>query len=530
MKKINSIEQSYINSTTLSHRKQFGQYFTPDFISDILAKWITFNNPFYTTILDPAIGLGNLIQSFPHNTSIVGFDRDQDILDFTRTTCADFSNLHLQHQDFLESSWGKTYDGIVCNPPYHRFRQNERKQYYLDLLEQQLGIKFSGFTNIYTLFIIKALHQLSNNGRASFIVPSDFMNSNYGVKIKQYLLKQNNLHLVVTADFHLSLFEQAATTSSLFFFDNQVKANTIEFIHLTDLSQLNAVEDHIENFYDNQPIGKRIDYQELSPNKKWKEYYQQENRGQYAHLKPLSEFGKVTRGIATGANQFFCINETDRKQHQLNKAYFVPCLTKSHQVTGNFFTTVDYDKLLAKNLPVQLLQVNEDDLTDVDLKRYIELGETAKINQRYLTKHRNPWYKSETRSPAPILVNVFSRNNLKFIRNEANVSNLTAFHCIYLNDGYLDEIDLFMAYFMTDISKEILGYNFREYGKGLKKFEPGDLNQGLIIDVDTISEQDKRNINHLYAKIRKNQDKDTVSQASDLERLNALFVKLLSTN
>ncbi|WP_170287645.1 Eco57I restriction-modification methylase domain-containing protein [Aquibacillus halophilus] len=531
MEKTVSQEESYIKSTTLSHRKQLGQYFTPDFISNVLAEWITTNKSFHGTILDPAIGLGNLIKPFPIETPIVGFDRDKNILDHTRKTCSDFSNLQLHHQDFLESTWEQSYDGVVCNPPYLRFRQNEKKQHYLELFEQKLGIKFSGFTNIYTLFIIKALNQLSSNGKASFIVPSDFLNSDYGIKIKKYLLQHTNLHLIVVADFHLNWFDQAATTSSLFFFDNQVEANRLEFIRLSDAKQFDQISEYIRNFHHHQqPLGNVVPYEELVPDKKWKEYYQTDTRKMYTHLKSFSHFGKVSRGIATGANNYFCVNELERKKHQLSKKYFVPCLTKSHQVTNNFFNSDDYKHLLEKNSPVQLLQIDESDLMeDPFLQNYIEYGEISEIQNRYLTKHRNPWYKSETREPAPILVNVFSRNKLKFIRNEAKVRNLTAFHCIYINSEYSKDTNLFMAYFMTEIGKEILNYNSREYGKGLKKFEPGDLNKSLVVDVGAINADDKKSILDLYSNIRGKQRMNNGDAEADLKKLNALFLKILSS-
>ena len=51
--------------------------------------------------------------------------------------------------------------------------------------------------------------------------------------------------------------------------------------------------------------------------------------------------------------------------------------------------------------------------------------------RKFLTKSRKPWYALEKRPPAPIWVSVFNRNGVKFIRNEANISNLTTFHCVY---------------------------------------------------------------------------------------------------
>ena len=49
---------------------------------------------------------------------------------------------------------------------------------------------------------------------------------------------------------------------------------------------------------------------------------------------------------------------------------------------------------------------------------YIRSGEQRGYNTRFLTKNRNPWYKTERREPAPLLLGVFSRGGYKIIRNQ----------------------------------------------------------------------------------------------------------------
>ena len=50
-------------------------------------------------------------------------------------------------------------------------------------------MKLSGFTNIYTLFILKSIWQLRKGGRTAYIVPSEFLNSDYGKDVKKYIKK-----------------------------------------------------------------------------------------------------------------------------------------------------------------------------------------------------------------------------------------------------------------------------------------------------------------------------------------------------
>lgn len=161
---------------------------------------------------------------------------------------------------------------------------------------------------------------------------------------------------------------------------------------------------------------------------------------------------------------------------------------------------------------------------------YIERGVELGINKKYLTSKRNPWWTLENRIPAPIWVGVFNRNKIKFVRNEANISNLTTFHCIYLVDNlfYNIEIDLFFAYLLTDIAQEILNDNRREYGDGLKKFEPNDLNNSLILDLSILEQETKTMIIQLYHKYRysvlqNKEDRTCINKINDI--LKSIYLK-----
>ncbi|MBM7570535.1 HsdM family class I SAM-dependent methyltransferase [Aquibacillus albus] len=529
-KDIKYIQHHYLSTTSPVHRKQLGQYFTPAFISDLFVQWIT-ACPHIDTVLEPSIGLGHLVESLPDDIKVEGYDIDPLILSAAQQYLQHKPNLILHEQDFLMSNWEQSYDGIVCNPPYVTFRKLKEKKLYNQLFQEQLGMKFSGFSNLYAFFLFKALHQLSSNGRAAFIVPSDFLNAGYGEKIKSFFLNEQNLHLIVVADFKQGWFDDAITTSCLLFFDNQVKAEQMEFIQISQPSEIHTVQHRLKNFYEGESIGKTVPYHQLDPSIKWRAFYQNRVKSDFQGLKPLSTFAKVTRGIATGANHFFCFDEEKRQAWGLGSTYFRPCVTKSHQLKTNFFSTENYQQLVSDGAPVQLLTIQEKDSLDPNVHKYLTFGEENKVNERYLTKNRRPWYKSEHREPAPILVNVFSRNQLRFIRNEANVYHLTAFHGIYVHPAYDKETDILMAYFLTDICHQIVEEQHREYGSGLKKLEPNDLNQAPVIDLDEISTVDKQMIRKLYANIRNQQLQKKVIEPSDaLEELNQIFKQLMIKN
>lgn len=522
-------ETEYTTTVNREQLKKLGQFFTPFQMAHFMAKWIT-SNPHCNTILDPAVGLGIFLRAVLQDTNqqyeLIGYDIDPQILKRAKALFKDYDDnqLKLSHRDYLCNDWNDKYDGIICNPPYQRFQNYLQRPEMLAEFQTRLGITLSGLTNLHTLFLLKSIHQLSDNGRAAYLMPSEFLNADYGVFIKKHLIKHQSLRFVIVFDFNENLFANAITTTCILLFDNH-QQNAVEFLPLKSLDNLANLERQLFSYPNIKTTGKTICYQDLDENLKWRTYYQKSQGNQYKNLVPLSTYGKVIRGIATGDNNYFTFNAQKQQQFEIANQYLWPCLTKANQASSSFFTTTNFEQLRLRGKHVYLLNVAQ--LTDPAIKRYIQTGEQQGTHQKYLTSHRKPWYTLENRPPAPILVTVFNRNGLRFVRNEANVRNLTCFHGIYLDMFALAKIDILMAYLMTDIAKAIFNDHRREYGDGLEKFEPNDLNQSLVIDLQVIPVDKTQEISELFkayrAGIIQNQPNLTL-----LESLNQLFLDLLT--
>ena len=146
----------------------------------------------------------------------------------------------------------------------------------------------------------------------------------------------------------------------------------------------------------------------------------------------------------------------------------------------------------------------------------------AFFSKPYLTKQRKPWYKLESRLPAPILAGVFNRGRLKVIRNFTNAINFTCFHGFYPNlfgDRYLNRL---FVYLISDLGQKILMTNKRQYGNNLDKFEPRDLNEGncpTIAQFEQVLESDAmwrshRPLGTAIIEIAKTNEKEAIKQAN----------------
>lgn len=519
-------EKEYAQTVSLEHRKKFAQFFTPYPIAEFMSKWILGNKQLHT-VLDPAFGLGIFARAIRNtNTECVikGFDIDEVILQQATEIFEDEANTTLFLKDYMFNDWGNRYDGIICNPPYFKFHDYENKT-TLKEIEEKLGLKLNGFTNLYTLFLLKSAYQLTENGRAAYIIPSEFLNSDYGKLVKSYLIKNKLLRYIIIFDFDSTVFDDALTTSSILLFANDNAKSEVEFINVKSLDELAVLQDEIQS-YPKKRFEKAVAFSALDPEIKWRAYYQKQNAKGFNNLVPFSNYGKVVRGIATGANEYFTFNQSKAKQHNIDEKYLLPCITRSVDVNGSFFTQETFEQLKKHDRFVYLFNATVPN--EVSLKKYLTKGEADEIHKKFLTASRNPWYSLEKRPPSPIWVSVFNRNGLRFIRNEAMISNLTTFHCVYLNMFSTPRVDLLFAYLLTDISKDIFNDNRREYGKGLHKFEPNDINKALVPDLGKISPEDEEKILDLYGEYRQT-ELSGKRNAGILEEINEIFVRLLST-
>ncbi|RMG19268.1 MAG: methyltransferase domain-containing protein [Bacteroidetes bacterium] len=493
-----------------------------------MIDWVC-RHPSLKYVLEPAFGLGvfsRLLLSRKPEVEITGFDIDPVILNEARNSFKNFPNVNLVLADYLFNDWQNQYDGILCNPPYFKFHDYENKR-TLKEIRERLKVNLNGFTNIYTLFLLKSIYQLKDGGRAAYIIPSEFLNSDYGTYVKRYLIDSQSLNHILIFDFKENIFDDALTTSAILLLSKDASTSSVSFTTIESRQQFEQAKIQIKHT-GKAPASNIIRAKELNPDIKWRAYYQKQLSTKYKHLIPFKQVARVVRGIATGSNEYFTFNREKVKHFNIPQSYLLPCMTKSKDAHSPFFTKEQFEHLVCTNANVYLFHAGKSP-KDPAVWNYIKLGEKKGVHKKFLTSKRTPWYINENRPPSPIWVSVFNRSRVKFIRNEAGIYNLTAFHCVYLKSDLFSNIeaDLLFAYLLTNIAREIFSDNRREYGDGLKKFEPNDLNNGLMLDLSRLSREEQEEIKILYHAYRKSVLENKENQAPLEEIENILKGKYL---
>ncbi|MCQ2507875.1 MAG: SAM-dependent methyltransferase [Dorea sp.] len=509
-------ELEYTKQVKNDHLKAFGQYFTDDRVARFMCAWACENAQ---TMLDPAVGNSVFLKAarvlYPA-CEIYGYEIDETILNFFGNP----ADAKITNADYLLNDWDDRYDAIVCNPPYNRFQAISNRLDIQDVIFTHTGMKYSSYANLYTLFLLKSLYQLGENGRLAYIIPTEFLNSRYGTPIKEKLLSKRLIRAIINFQNNQDMFFHATTTCCILLLDHEPK-DQIFFYNLQSVDQLECLS--VGSPHEN---GLSVSYEAIKAEEKWRSYLYQEDSNHYQNLTEVGTFCKVTRGIATGANDFFCFHQTKLSKERLPKHAVIPCICRSKDVTNQFFTDEDFHALAQMDKPVYLLDIKElpkvtsgnasEAASQDALRKYIAYGEASGISQKRLLSIRKPWYSMEQRAIAPIWVSTACRNGLKFIRNLSGARTLTTFHSIYIRPGYEDYIDILFCYFLTPVAQEILRENRKELGNGLEKFQPNDLKTAKMLDLTLLSAEDCEIILEIFEKLKESQktEKDPKAKKS----------------
>ena len=326
---------------------------------------------------------------------------------------------------------------------------------------------------------------LADSGRCAFIIPSEFLNADYGVTVKKYLCADPAFLGIIAFDFRENLFDKVLTTSCIVLFERGLKnRHLVSFVSISDPSKLGAAFlEFDEGNGVNQPSGVKVRSvvrKDLDVSTKWKNYFQVSRVSAVptAGFSELGAYAGCSRGIATGSNDFFTLNETKRLELGISKEDLSRCVTKSKDIPDLIFEEADFDRLAKTDARVYLL--NPKLPVSEAIERYLAEGEEQEIDRLYLPAHRRVWYRPENQEPAQVWVMVFSRSVTRFVWNKAGVNHLTTFHGLYPTLAGTAYIAPLLLYLWSDTCQVLMEDQQRQYGSGLKKYEPRDIEKILV--------------------------------------------------
>lgn len=484
---------------TQEERNIMGQFATPTALAnDVLtyAKKI-FPKRGKVRFLDPAFGTGvfysalNKIFSSNRIEAATGYEIDEHYgkpaLELWKGT-----DLNYHIADFTQQSppsENEKYNLIICNPPYVRHHHiNGQKKWLQAKSLEAAKMPLSGLSGLYCYFLALSHPWMKENGIAGWLIPSEFMDVNYGQAIKDYLLNDVTLIQIHRFDPGNMQFDDALVSSAVVWFRNKkpTKTHEVKFTYGGTIDQPTH-EKH---------VGLSI----LATEKKWTRFPLSDERKEHNTPK-LSDYFAVKRGIATGDNKFFILTEEQIKSRSLPFEQFRPILPSPRhldvtEVVANENGYPDIENplfLLDCKLPF-------DEVKRIypTLFEYLAEGIQAGVSERYLCKSRKIWYSQENRPESCFYCTYIGRADkegkkpFRFIlnRSKAIVANsyLILYPKAYLKNEIEQDPDLherILAALNRIATKAMLDEG-RVYGGGMHKLEPRELANVPAVEISAM--------------------------------------------
>jgi hypothetical protein len=469
-------------------RRKLGQFSTPYALAeDIVSYGLQLFGPGTDGLvfMDPAFGTGPFFSALNNNAKYkkaMGFEIDPHYGVPTKEMWKT-ENVDVIIDDFLcNRPLGESPNMVICNPPYvrHHLIPPDKKNLLQRDVAEEFGFSPSGLSGLYCYFMLATHKWLSENAISGWLVPSEFMDTSYGLFVKKYLLERVQLIRIHRFDPNELQFGDALVSSSVIWFK---KCNEV------------ANDDVLFTFggtHSDPSYSRYISREHLKTEKKWTRFPLMGPRNNAAGVM-LSEYFKVKRGIATGNNKFFILNERDISEMDLPKEFFRPILCSSRSVDTSIIDADSDNRPLLGNRTYLFdcdLSSGEIETNYPRLWDYLKKGSEG-TSTRYLCKKRKEWYHQEKRDPSPIVCSYMGRGRPRFILNRSNVIATNSFLLLYPTEkfkeafGDTEEATEFAWEFLQDIPEDLFFSEGRTYGGGLRKMEPGEL---LRVDVSGMYE------------------------------------------
>jgi hypothetical protein len=481
-----AIQERLDAAKSAAERNRLGQFATPPNLALDIARYALHrwqDRADAASFFDPAIGSGSfysaLRQTFTPKiiADACGVEVDPPFAAAAQSLWGP-SGLRVIPGDFTTLLPDRQYNLVLTNPPYVRHHHLERddKERLKALAADRFRLDISGLAGLYAHFLLLCDAWLAPGGLAIWLIPSEFMDVNYGSAVKAYLterVKLLHIHRYCPSDVQ---FCDALVTSAIVVFEKTPPPPN----HMVRLSFGGPIT--------GPAASEAVSLEALRQARKWTGLAKGTAPGdEPSHT--LGDFFAIKRGMATGANAFFILDRQEALRKGIPAEFLRPILPSSRHLPnavieaepdgyprlGKSLAIIDCD------LPEPLIQQRHPEFW-----KYLESGRAQGVHSGYLASRRTPWYSQENREPAPFLCTYMGReksdgNPFRFFWNKSRATAANVYLLLYpkgeLKAALAARPDLYPIVFahLQALTGEHLIKEGRVYGSGLHKMEPKEL-------------------------------------------------------
>jgi adenine-specific DNA-methyltransferase len=483
-----AFQQTQDRARTQADRNRLGQFATPSRLAEELMRYahrLLGSKP--VRFLDPAIGTGALYSALLREwrlaeiAAATGFEIDPHYAVPCEALWRD-TPLQLRLEDFTAAmppaAEAGRYNLLICNPPYvrHHHLQRSVKARLQQRSMLATGRRLSGQAGLYAHFITLGHAWMRGGALAGWLVPSEFMDVNYGQELKRYLLRQVKLLRIHRFDPTELQFGDALVSSAVVWFRNErpPAEHQVEFSYGGTLSR--------------PKTRGLVPASRLERAAKWTGYPAALSIAPEPGSATLGDYFRVQRGIATGANRFFIMTAEQAAERRIPRQCLRPILPgPRHLDMDEVRADAAGHPQLARQLWVLDCRLSEEEIRDrhPDLWHYLDTGK-AEFAKGYLCGKRAPWYAQEVRAPTFFLCTYIARSRgdgrtQRFIFNRSQAIAANSYLMLYPREtldrfiGCDPERAKLVWQVLSSIGGDAITAGGRVYGGGMYKVEPKEL-------------------------------------------------------
>ena len=473
-----------------AERNRMGQFATPSELAAEILRYAEslLDEAASVRFIDPAIGTGAfysaLLDVFPPGrlASAVGYEVDPHY-GLAAAKLWSETSLEVRLEDFTQaqppSSDEEKFNLLICNPPYvrHHHITHSEKQRLKSHVWETYGVDVSGLAGLYCYFLFLSHTWMADGGLAGWLIPSEFMDVNYGAAVKRYLLEKVRVLQIHRFDPNEVQFGDALVSSSVVWFRKEEPPGDHK-IRMTYGGSLSRPR-----------VSRMVASETLRRDRKWTQY-PMKARYSDADSPVMSDFFRINRGLVTGSNKFFILSTEEIERRKLPIEEFRPILPSPRYVPDDeVMDDGTGSPVLERRLFLLDCKLPQDEIKTrhPELWEYLEEGKAQGVADRYLCRHREPWYVQEHRPASSFLCTYLGRSDkrngrpFRFILNHSQATAPNVYLMLYprktLNEAIRSDPELKRQVwkFLDGIRPEEMLSEGRVYGGGLHKLEPKEL-------------------------------------------------------
>lgn len=495
-----SLQTLLDSQKTAKERNILGQFSTPFPLACEIVRHIgrTTVIPHPIHFLEPSIGTGAfysaLLSTGIKPETAQGYEIDPHYSSPSKKLWAD-SPIQIDTADFLSLEPIKKFNLIIANPPYSRHHHIDslKKREFAARIDNNYGIRISGLAGLYCYFMILSTLWLEDDGVSAWLVPSEFMDVNYGKALRTFLTEKVELLSIHKFDADDLQFSDALVSSCVVVFRNSKPS--VHNVIMTNGSSLESPQ----SFHQSS-------LEDLRASDKWSHFFthtyndnthDDNTHDDNTHGVPLKTYFNVSRGISTGNNSFFIINKELADKFDLPADMLTPILPSPRHLKTDIITDEGLKEyglyLFSSSYPLEYIRDHYP-----NAYTYITKAQEEGLCDSYNCRRRKPWYSTEKRAIAPFYITYMGRGEgngrmFRFILNHTNATVSNSYLILYPKPEFIADfnkknVKQAVWSLLCAIPKDEIIKCGRCYGGGLYKIEPKELLNVTIPSLDHLFE------------------------------------------